>query len=179
MVAKSKGYDLENKFELLEDFQSYKPAPLFSELDTEMTTFSLVVDGSSYQEEVDSTVTAVMQSSDTKWGPKEYQTSNHPLKLMVRCDQKDLQLCTMLLTTQVDYDRENLLGHPLVKELLSYKWKRVGIPGLIVYFSCYMMFLILLTAFALVIPRPGPRNNFCKNNMTMHTHETKYFIILC
>lgn len=64
---------------------------------------------------------------------------------------------------QVDYDRENLLRHPLVKELLNYKWNRIGIPGLVAYFSCYLMFLIFLTAFALVIPRPGPRNTFCMN----------------
>jgi hypothetical protein len=62
----------------------------------------------------------------------------------------------------VDYDRESLLNHPLVKELLSYKWRRVGIPGLIIYFTCYMLFLIILTAFALVIPRPEPSNDFCK-----------------
>ena len=83
-MANSKGYDLENKFELLEDFQSYKPTPQHSESDTEMATFSLVVDGSS-GEVMDSTVTAVMPNCDSKWGPKEYQTSNHPLKLMVKC----------------------------------------------------------------------------------------------
>ena len=76
---------------------------------------------------------------------------------------------------QVDLDREYLLIHPLVKELLSYKWKRVGIPGLIAYFSCYMIFLIFLTAFALVIPRPGPSSRFCSTKGNFSKHSTRFY----
>ena len=74
---------MKNKFELLEDFQSYNPPPLKSYLDTDMATFSLAVDGSA-EVVIDSPPTKdVVYASSAKWGPKEYQTSNHPLKLMV------------------------------------------------------------------------------------------------
>lgn len=87
-LTSQKGYNLENKFELIEDFQSYKPVPLHLQLlqpDTEMTTFSLVVEESTVDEVTDAptSTTAVVQPHKAKWGPKEYQTSNHPLKLMV------------------------------------------------------------------------------------------------
>ena len=78
---------MENKFELLEDFQTYKPTPLHSREETELTTFSLVVDSSmsTDHEEVSQQPTVTVSHSCSKqWGPKEYQTSNHPLKLMVR-----------------------------------------------------------------------------------------------
>ena len=83
-VPNSKGYYLENKFELLEDFQTYKPTLANSQEDTEMATFSMVVEGSSSAHEVPQEITTIVpQSSNTKWGPKEYKTSTHPLKLMV------------------------------------------------------------------------------------------------
>lgn len=79
----SKGYTMENKFELLEDFQSYNPPPLQSYLDTDMATFSLAVDGSA-EVVIDSPPTTdPAHTTSSKWGPKQYQTSNHPLKLMV------------------------------------------------------------------------------------------------
>ena len=81
--ATPKGYALENKFELLEDFQSYKPVPFHLQSDTEMATFSLVVESSPGEEVTDSPTESVVNTSHTKWGPQEYQTSNHPLKLMV------------------------------------------------------------------------------------------------
>ncbi len=56
---------------------------------------------------------------------------------------------------QVDFDRENLLNHPLVQELIDYKWKRIAIPGFLIYLFFYLVFLILLTSFALTLPRPG------------------------
>ena len=84
-VTTMKGYTMENKFELLEDFQSYKPPPLQSYLDTDMATFSLAVDGSAEVQVIDSPPTKDSQhtTSSTKWGPKQYQTSNHPYNLML------------------------------------------------------------------------------------------------
>ena len=79
----SKGYALENKFELLEDFQSFRTVPLHQKSDTEMATFSLIVESSTVDNVVDFPTEKVLHTSRTKWGPKEYQTSNHPLKLMV------------------------------------------------------------------------------------------------
>lgn len=81
--ATSKGYALENKFELLEDFKSYKAVPSHLKSDTEMTTFSLVVESSASDNVMDFPTERVLHTSRTKWGPQEYQTSNHPLKLMV------------------------------------------------------------------------------------------------
>lgn len=72
---------MENKFELLEDFQTYKPT-LHLHSDTEVVTFSQFENGS-VEEATDSHATIDFHIRDTKWGPKEYQTSNHPLKLMV------------------------------------------------------------------------------------------------
>ena len=62
---------------------------------------------------------------------------------------------------QVKYDRETLLHHPLVKAYIKYKWTTVGIVGLVLYFAFYLIFLSLLTTFALLVPRPGPENDFC------------------
>ena len=56
---------------------------------------------------------------------------------------------------QVDFDRENLLTHPLVKELINYKWTRIAVPGFLIYLGFYLIFLILLTSFALTLPPPG------------------------
>ena len=81
--ATSKGYALENKFELLEDFQSYKAALLHLKSDTEMATFSMVVESSAGDDVMDFPTERVLHTSRMKWGPQEYQTSNHPLKLMV------------------------------------------------------------------------------------------------
>ena len=71
---------MENKLELLEDFQSYSPPDLQSYLGTDMATFSVTVDGSA-EVVIDSPPTN--DSANGKWGPKQYHTANHPLKLMV------------------------------------------------------------------------------------------------
>ena len=53
------------------------------------------------------------------------------------------------------------MRHPLVKKYIKYKWFTVGIPGLIFYFALYLVFLVFLTTFALLIPRPSVANSFC------------------
>ena len=62
---------------------------------------------------------------------------------------------------QVKHDREALLHHPLVKKYIRYKWITVGIVGLVFYFALYLIFLSLLTTFALLVPRPSAANGFC------------------
>ena len=91
---------MENKFELLEDFQSYNPPPLQSYLDTDMATFSLAVDGSAEVQVIDSPPTkdsVHTTSTSAKWGPKQYQTSNHPLKLMVHSNIETIHLHKCLM----------------------------------------------------------------------------------
>ena len=63
---------------------------------------------------------------------------------------------------QVKFNRENLLTHPLVESWIQFKWYRVAVPGIVAYYSMYAAFLIFLTLFAVLIPRPGPQNVLCK-----------------
>lgn len=55
----------------------------------------------------------------------------------------------------MELKRENLLNHPLVRTLIRYKWRRVGIPGLFIYYFFYALFLCLLTTYVILLPRPG------------------------
>ncbi|XP_064390866.1 transient receptor potential cation channel subfamily A member 1 homolog [Halichondria panicea] len=72
--------------------------------------------------------------------------SKHPLQIMV--DQKEL----------------DLLKHPVVGSLFHYKWKRFGIIGYVVNLLTYVVFLSLLTAFALLVPNPQSPQCACTNN---------------
>ena len=60
------------------------------------------------------------------------------------------------------FDQENLLNHPLVNSWINFKWYRIAIPGIVSYCSVYAAFLIFLTLFAVLIPRPGPQNALCR-----------------
>ena len=63
---------------------------------------------------------------------------------------------------QVDLDRESLLKHPLVQELIGHKWWRIGLPGLIIYVACYLLFLSTLTIFAILVPNPRSMGQYCE-----------------
>ncbi len=52
------------------------------------------------------------------------------------------------------FDRKELLNHPLVKKLIDYKYKRTTIPGYLTYLGFYFLFVIILTSYALALPRP-------------------------
>ena len=54
----------------------------------------------------------------------------------------------------MDHKRTNLLEHPLVAELLNYKWWIFGYPSFIFQLSVFVFFLAILTAFALLLPLP-------------------------
>lgn len=77
------------------------------------------------------------------WGPVIYNREQHPLHIMVKNKRTDL------------------LKHPLVARLLEYKWRKVAFPLFLVYISLYILFLSLLTAFALLSPRPSPSGDTC------------------
>ena len=63
---------------------------------------------------------------------------------------------------QVENNRTELLKHPLVARLIEYKWRKVAFPLFVAYISVYLLFLTLLTAFAMVSPRPGPESDVCE-----------------
>ena len=72
-------------------------------------------------------------------------------------------LCTIPVTNtnmQVDYDRSDMLNHNLVQTWIDHKL-RDAIPDLVIYLIIYLLFLALLTIFALLLPRPGPSNKNC------------------
>ena len=128
---------MEDKFELVDDFQSPKHSK--------------------------STIDAPFEDEhNVDWRPLYYDSSEHPLRIMV-CNCSNVltytsssqALLSLKCNYQVDFDRESLLSHPLVKELIDYKWKRIAIPGFLIYLGVYMIFLILLTSFALTLPIPG------------------------
>ena len=55
---------------------------------------------------------------------------------------------------QVESEQLNLLKHPVVGSLLHYKWKKFGQYGYFSNLLTYIVFLTLLTAFALVVSHP-------------------------
>ena len=57
------------------------------------------------------------------------------------------------------FEREQLLKHPLVRELIAYKWKKIGISSFLLNAGCYFIFLVFLTAFSLVLPHPINQSN--------------------
>jgi len=77
----------------------------------------------------------------------KYKSSNHILKWMV------------------DYNRLQLLRHPLVKDFLFHKFWLVTFPLILGYLLLYCLFLVFITSFALVSPRPGPGSETCKNGL--------------
>ena len=62
----------------------------------------------------------------------------------------------------VKLENEKLLKHPLVQEFITYKWWRIGLPGLLLYIFCYLLFLLTLTVFALLLPNPRLNHQYCK-----------------
>ena len=62
-----------------------------------------------------------------------------------------------IIIVKVDAERTELLKHPLALSLLAYKWETYG---RYIYYSnlfIYALFIIFLTAFALLVPHPGTR----------------------
>ena len=59
------------------------------------------------------------------------------------------------------HERKNLLQHPLISCYIAHKWWMLS-PAFFLYLFTYGMFLILLTSFSLIIPRPGPDDQYCE-----------------
>ena len=70
--------------------------------------------------------------------------------------------CNYDMNAQVKHKRADLLKHPLVSQLLEYKWRRVALPLFLGYMAVYLLFLLMLTLFALLSPRPSPDSDTCK-----------------
>ena len=66
-----------------------------------------------------------------------------------------------LFSLQVKHKRLNLLQHPLISRYITCNWWRLS-PFFFIYLLMYAVFLVLLTAFALNVPRPGPDNQNCE-----------------
>lgn len=65
-----------------------------------------------------------------------------------------LVILLSFLLCQVESERTDLLTHPLVTSLLNQKWNSYGRIVFYTNLAIYLVFLIFLTAFALVIPNP-------------------------
>ena len=63
--------------------------------------------------------------------------------------------------SKVKHKRLELLQHPLVSRYISFQWWRL-FPFLFAYQLVYILFLVLLTVYAVLTPRPGPDNQYCK-----------------
>ena len=61
---------------------------------------------------------------------------------------------------QVKKGRTTLLSHPLVTSLLHYKWVTYGQLAYGSNLAIYLLYLGLLTAFALLVP--APNSTLCK-----------------
>ncbi len=57
-------------------------------------------------------------------------------------------------SAQVESKRTELLKHPVVTTLLDYKWRRYTQLTYFLNLSIYLLFVILLTAFALIVYSP-------------------------
>ena len=64
----------------------------------------------------------------------------------------------------MNYDRGEMLNHNLVQTWIDYKLKDV-IPDLMIYIVIYLLFLAVLTIFALLLPRTGPWNEYCTSTL--------------
>lgn len=62
---------------------------------------------------------------------------------------------------QVKHKQLHLLQHPLIARYIAYKWWRLS-PFFFGYLIIYAVFLVLLTAFVLIVPRPGPDDHHCE-----------------
>ena len=91
-----------------------------------------------------------------------------------------LTVYNVLFPMQINYKRLKLLQHPLVKEYLFYKFCRVALPVFLAHLLLYCIFLVLLTSFAMVSPRPGPDSKTCKNYLHWwHVHHWHWFHNAC
>ena len=68
-----------------------------------------------------------------------------------------MNLTLVLLTFQKKHGCSKLMKHPLVISLLDYKWKKFGRYIFFGNLLIYLIFLVFLTAFALVIRSPVER----------------------
>ena len=81
------------------------------------------------------------------------EASYHVPEISVKCVPD-------LLLVQVENNRNELLQHPLVTSLLNHKWNRFGAWFYFANLFFYLVYVIFLTAFALVVP--NPQDDDCK-----------------
>ena len=89
---------------------------------------------------------------------------NHPLMIMAKEEQR------------------NLLRHPLCLALIRRKWQHYGRYLYFTGLFSYLLFLALLTSYALLTPNANTDNNssdFCKNPSKAQSQPKTPFFILC
>ena len=90
---------------------------------------------------------------------KHQKPGNHVLNFMV-CLK--FAVCIFyVLSYQIKHDSLKLLKHPLVKRWIKQKWKRARIIYA-TFFILYLVFLAILTAYAVVSPIPALDSSTCK-----------------
>jgi len=62
----------------------------------------------------------------------------------------------------MNYNRLELLQHPLVENFLCQKFWSTAFPLFLLNLLFYLSLLVALNWFALVVPRPGPDSETCK-----------------
>ena len=116
----------------------------------------------------------------TKYGPS-FQKSNHPLKIMVRTylDTEWPLLALTLLDSymQVQYGRLEMLTHPVISSLLQHKWFHFGLWLYLLKMIIYIIFLGLLTAFALVVL--PPQSNTCMYILDVNMYNPIVYFSNC
>ena len=68
---------------------------------------------------------------------------------------------------KVEHKRIELLQHPLVAELLNYKWKNIVLPSILLQMISYFTFLAFLTSYVLCLPNP-------KGDTCFKSKDTKF-----
>ena len=64
---------------------------------------------------------------------------------------------------QVQYKRLDLLNHPVIGSLVHHKWFAFGLWGYLLNLLIYVIFLVILTSFALIVP--NPQSATCTQNV--------------
>ena len=67
-----------------------------------------------------------------------------------------------MFSPKVQNERLSLLQHPLIYRYINYKWWKLSFPLFFIYIFFYGLFLIFLTTFTVILPRPGPNDDYCK-----------------
>ena len=133
-------------FEILDDFQDPVKGGIYGFVNTVFINHTV--------QDEETPITDSRWHHEFPTSPIKFDKHNHVLQWMVTKESLVYRYIHIDFYYQVKYERTRLLQHPVVRELVSYKWKAYAMPVFMISFAVYLVFLACLTAFALVTPLP-------------------------